>query len=130
MYDLCDVLQEHIPDVKRDLPVINRGVPFAVTAPYDPCLMFIYGRHILSEGKCYMGTTMQFVRSFGNGRVHPHNISCCLYKNNPYKMKLVIRQHLEYCGCRQMHLALDEQQKFFVINTTVSNPLFIKLMHN
>jgi len=61
VFDSRDVFQECIPDVKRDLPV-----PFAVQAPYDPCLMSIYGGDILTEGKCHMGTTMQFVRSPGN----------------------------------------------------------------
>ena len=76
MFDLCDLSQVRIPDVKIDPPVINIALPFAVQAPYDPCLMFIYGRDILSESKCYMGTTMQFVRSLGNGTVHPRNSSC------------------------------------------------------
>ena len=73
------IFQERIPDVKRDLPVLNVGVPFVVPAPYDPSLKIIYGRDILSEGKCYMGTTVQFVTSQGNARVHSHNISWCLY---------------------------------------------------
>ena len=51
------------------------GVPFAVPGLYDPCLTFIYGKDILSEGKCYMGTAMQFVKPLGNGRVNSHNIS-------------------------------------------------------
>ena len=39
--------------------VINMGLAFAVQALYDPCLKFssIYGRDILSEGKCYVETS-------------------------------------------------------------------------
>ena len=80
MFDSRDVFHERIPDVKRDLPVINTGVSFAFQAPYDPRLMSIYDRDIMSEGKCYTGT----VRSSGNDRQHSRNSSCCLYKNNPY----------------------------------------------